>query len=495
LNRYFHTAKILVPGLVTAQIIATIQVHLSNAEFFQALVGIENAGYLVIPNRQIMQGLPEWGAAVCGGLFFTLSVGAGLSVLTLAAAWIWKYLFSRRKILLLLFLVPWTGLIMGINLKGFCLIITSYFLFIPPIVFVTALGCMPLRSGEKGWLNKTALIIPIIASAFLWIHQMDSGLFLNIRDHLLLSNSVGTTINDFYYKYTLYPATVFKSLDQKTLKTCTLEHITENNLADRLRDELINHDFLDVDANAAVNLTILKQGNILVFKNKEKMILKTSIKDFLSGPGNTLREFSLRIDRHDFFRRFTFFSLLTGFPAVLFVASHTLLAFILCVFLDYRRSSVISVSLCLTAAIVVSVFFHHSTEGKIEGKNLSQALTSLHWQDKAAALKIIQRKKMDIGSFGTYKDLLKSPHIPVRYWLARALGTSRRPDTHEDLLTLLDDPCPNVVCMAFHSLGHRGKKRIIPEIVKRIQTSDHWYEQWYAYKALRTLGWKQAKLK
>jgi hypothetical protein len=495
LNRCFYTAKILLPGLVTAQIIATIQVHLSNAEFFHTLVSIRNAGYLVIPNRQVMQGLLELGPAFYGGLFFTLSVGAGLSVLTLVAAWIWACLFSRRKIFLLLFLVPWTGLIVGINLKGFCPIITSYFLFIPPIVFVTALRCIPVRLGKRKWLNKMALIIPIIVPAFLWIRQMDSGLFLNIRDHLLLSNRVGTTVNDFYYTYTLYPATVFKSLNQKILKTCSLEHITENNLADLLRKELINYDFLDVNANAAIDLMIVKQGNILVFKNKRKMILKTSIKDFLSGPGNTLREFSLRTDRHGFFRCFTLFSLLTGFPAVLFVACYTILAFILCAFLDYRRSSVISVCLCLIAGIVVCIFFQHSTGRKVGENNLSEALTSVHWQDKVAAVKNIQQKKMDIGRFGTYKDILTSPRIPVRYWLARALGTSRGPGTYKDLLILLDDPCPNVVCMAFHSLGQRGKKSIIKEIVKRIQTSDRWYEQWYAYKALRTLGWKQAKLK
>jgi hypothetical protein len=230
-------------------------------------------------------------------------------------------------------------------------------------------------------------------------------------------------------------------------------------------------------------------------KHKGKIILKTSIKDFLSGPGNTLREFSLRTDRHKFFRRFTSFSLLTGFPAILFVASYIIVGLMLCVFLDYRRSFMISVCLCLTAAIVVSVFFSPCRRGKNRGKNLSEALTSVHWRDKAAALKIIQQKKMDIGRFGTYKDILTSPHIPVRYWLARALGASRRRGTYKGLLTLLDDPCPNVVCMAFHSLGQRGKKRIVKEIVKRIQTSDHWYEQWYAYKALRTLGWKQARLK
>ena len=500
MSKCFYTAKVLLLGLVTAQVIATIQVHLSNAELYHTLVSIRNAGYLVIPNQRVMSSLLELSPAFYGGLFFTLSAGAGLSVFTLAAAWIWDRLFFRKKILLLLFLIPWTGLIVGMNLKGFCPIVTSYFLFIPIIVFAASLRWMPARSGKRVWLNRMVQIIPIIALAFLWISQIDSNLFLNIRDNLLLSNSFGTKINDFYYKYTLYPAEVFKSLDQKTLKTCSLEHINKKTVAGLLEKELLNHDFLDVKGNAVVDMTIVEQDNILSFENKGKMILKTLLKDFLSEPGNILREFSLRTDRHDFFRYFTFFSLLTGFPIVLYVVSYTIFCLILSAFLDFRLSSVTSVILCLIAGIAVLVFFHSGPGGKIEEKNLPEALKSVHWQDRVTALKIIQQKRMDIGSFEIYKEILTSPHIPVRYWLARVLGASRQPDTYEDLLVFLDDPCPNVVCMAFHSLGQRGEnqrgnKRIINEIVKRIETSDHWYEQWYAYKALRTLGWKQVRSK
>jgi len=28
----------------------------------------------------------------------------------------------------------------------------------------------------------------------------------------------------------------------------------------------------------------------------------------------------------------------------------------------------------------------------------------------------------------------------------------------------------------------------------RIKTSDHWYKQWYAYRTLRRLGWKQSRI-
>jgi HEAT repeat protein len=81
--------------------------------------------------------------------------------------------------------------------------------------------------------------------------------------------------------------------------------------------------------------------------------------------------------------------------------------------------------------------------------------------------------------------------VPERYWLARALGVSRHPETYPNLLAFLDDAHPNVVSMAFYALGQRGDRRAIKEILRRIETSDHWYNQWYAYRALRQLGWKQ----
>ena len=34
---------------------------------------------------------------------------------------------------------------------------------------------------------------------------------------------------------------------------------------------------------------------------------------------------------------------------------------------------------------------------------------------------------------------------------------------------------------------------VLNGIIKRIETSTHWYNQWHAYRALRTLGWKQRR--
>jgi HEAT repeat protein len=102
---------------------------------------------------------------------------------------------------------------------------------------------------------------------------------------------------------------------------------------------------------------------------------------------------------------------------------------------------------------------------------------------------------LEISSFQAYPKLLASTCIPERYWFIRTLARSRSTATYRDLLNFLHDPHPNVLTMAFYALGQRKNKQAIGEIIEKIETSDNWYSQWYGYRALRSLGWKQTKLK
>jgi len=306
MNRCPCAVKVLLPGL-------------SNSRFYHSLIAIKAAGYLPIPNQQIIHGLQGFGTAFFGGVFFTFTAGAGLSILTLAAFWIWDRLFLRNKFVLILISLFWIGCLLQVNGQGFCPLVTSYFLVIPAVVIMAALRCMPSQRNQSIWLDGIVQIIPIILLALLWTSQINSHLFLNLRDHFLLSNSLGIKINDFYYKYTLYPAEVIKSLDQKILKTCNLEHIKEQRTKELLENELLNHDYLNVGNDLTIDLNIEENNSILVFKNKDKTILKTTLNEFLFIPQNILKKFSLKSDRHRFFRQFTLLSLLIGFPIILFI--------------------------------------------------------------------------------------------------------------------------------------------------------------------------------
>jgi len=257
--------------------------------------------------------------------------------------------------------------------------------------------------------------------------------------------------------------------------------------------ELLDRDYLAVTENDAVDLEVVQDGGVLDFKHGGKIILQTPVADFLSDPATTLEKFSATVDRNGFFRHFTFFSLLVGLPLALYLLLYALIRLFCSFFLDAGMSSLIASILCLIVGLSILIPFQHLRWTDMELKDVTQALASKSWHERVAALKIIERKGLEVSSFPSYPMLLASPYIAERYWLVRALAASHRPETYRDLLVFLDDSHPNVVSMAFFGLGRRGDNRGVSEILTRIKTSDHWYNQWYAYKALRTLGWKQKK--
>jgi hypothetical protein len=489
MNRLASSVRPLLLGLMIAQVIATVQVYLANVDLYRTLVAIKDGGYLVIPNQTIMPSLRAFGSAFWGGLFFTLSVGAALSLLSLGAAWGWDRLFFRKTGFLILFLVLWLGSLVLVNHRGWWLLNSLYFLIIPPAVFVLTVRWMPPVGGEKVWLNRLVHAIPLLLLALLWSAHLNSGLFVDVRDNLLLSNSLGTKINDFYYDYTLYPAEAFKSLEQKSLKTCNLEDIRKKPFLPSLQRALLRYDYLPLQGVPLVDLRISLENDQLAFANGARTVFQTSVKDFFSNPGEALKEFSQRSDRHGFFRSFTFYSLLFGFPVALYIFLYAVLRFVSSFFLGARAAAAVASIFCFFIGVALLLVFLKGRETIIDVSDVAAALKSDHWQERVAALKFIEQQGLEVTAFLAPQGMMQSPHIPERYWLVRALGVSRQPGTYRDLLASLDDPHPNVVSMAFSALGQRGNSTAIPEILTRLESSDNWYNQGYAYRALRALGW------
>ena len=81
-----HPAVILALGLLIAQIIATIQVYLSNLDLYHTLLLINSNGYLPIPNGRAMSGLQDFAPALLGGLFFAFTIGAGITLGSIVAS-------------------------------------------------------------------------------------------------------------------------------------------------------------------------------------------------------------------------------------------------------------------------------------------------------------------------------------------------------------------------------------------------------------------------
>jgi hypothetical protein len=222
---------------------------------------------------------------------------------------------------------------------------------------------------------------------------MDGHIFEDLRDKLLLSNPIGKGITDFYYRYTLYPAEVFKSLDQKTIKTCNLEQIKNRPFKRLLEGKLLARDYLNTGGDGEVDLVIRKEGKTLIFENGGKVILRTTANDFLSAPANILKQFSSETDRYSFFRQVTFFSLLIGLPIILYLFLYTIILSLLCRFFDFKTSSVAAAILCFSVGIFLLLPLLSGKPGNIDKKDLTRLLKSERSQERDEVDDLLKRIK------------------------------------------------------------------------------------------------------
>ena len=481
-------------GLSIAQLVAMAQVYFSNLQLFGKVSALHQAGYLEIPTLQSLQRLGTLAPAVFGGLFFTLSTGAGLTLATIGVVWIWHNLSQRNRPILILLLIIWVAGLLMVNLNGFNLFGSLYFALIPTGVSLVYLRCLPPETDRKGLLNRLLPLYPLAFLAIIWGTQADNRLFINIRDFLLLSNPVGKSVNDFYYRYTLYPAEAFKSLEQKLQRPIRLTDIRPAALGRRVASQMRYRDYLVVGNDEPVELQIKKTGDDLDWLNNGTRILAVTPESFFSNPNAVLAQYSRQTDRSAFLRTFTFFGILFAFPILLYCGVYGILRLLMGLFLQPSRATLLSSILCFLIGIVLLVPVYQGGRRPVNAENLAAALDAADWRERVAALKLIERRQMDITDYPSYKKSISSRYLPERYWLAHALGVSKEDRTINDLFKLLDDPQPNVVCQALYALGKRGgdkRSDVIEKILAKIRSTNSWYVQRYAYLALRSLGWQQ----
>ena len=481
-------------GLSIAQLVAMAQVYFSTLHLFEEVSALHRAGYLEIPTLQSLQKLGTLGPTLFGGLFFTLSTGAGLTLATIGAVWIWHNLSQRNRLVLILLLIVWVGGLLMVNLNGFNLFGSLYFALIPASVSLVYLRCLPPEHDHKRVLNRLLPLYPLACLALIWGIQADNNLFINIRDFLLLSNPVGKSVNDFYYRYTLYPAEAFKSLEQKLQHPIRLTEIRPAALGRRVASQMRYRDYLVVGDDEPVELQIKQAGDHLDWLNNGKRILFITPASFFSNPNAVLAQYSRKTDRSAFLRTFTFFGILLAFPILLYGAVFGILRLLTGLFMQPSRANLLASILCFMIGVVLLIPVYQGARRPLNAENLAVALDAADWRDRVAALKLIEQLHLEVTAYPSYEKSMASQHLPERYWLAHALGSSKEDRTIDDLFTLLDDPQTNVVCQALYALGKRGgdrKSDIIEAILAKIRTTDSWYVQRYAYLALRSLGWRQ----
>ena len=487
----FHTPLIILVGLIAAQIIGTLQVYQSNARLHQTITAVKKAGYLAIPNDLVAPSLTTLKAACMGGLFFTLSIGAGVTLLALLSTWLWKVLCFRRPWLAIPFLLPWLAAVIILNLRGPAILPSLYFTVVPFIVAVLSLKLMPDTLDRSGWAWCCFHPLILLLLAVFWLTQYNPGMFSNIRDRLLLTHAPGIAFNNFYYRYTLYPAEVFKSLNQKMIKTCRAEGFNDRSTQKKVEARLAGNNYLTAMGIEKVDLVLKAQDGHIELANSGRVLVQTSLKNFMDNPEHVLKSFSKNADRFLFFRQVTFVSLLMAFPIILYVFLNALFYRSAALFLRPGRAAVLAGLICLLAGCLMILPVRSGMQSRVTPEQIPSLLASEKWQDNVDGLKTLVRQKRPFPLNADVSGLAANPSIPVRYWLARSLIQSPGSRTYAILMKLMDDPQPIVACQALYSLGKRKEAHSTRNVLSKINQSDHWYVQWYGYNALKALGWRQ----
>jgi hypothetical protein len=493
MKRELYAPAVLCIGLLSAQIVATAHVYLSNLDLLQATEAVMRSGYLAVPNALVTARLDALSTAMAGGLFFTLSIGSGLSLITLIAVWLWDRAFRRRRREALLCLLAWLTALYLVNGNGFNIVASVYLIVVPLVTAIAAILLLPVRTTL---ISPTGVLWPVSATVILtliWGLVLDNQLFINIRDHLLLANRVGQSITEAYYNYTLFPAEAFKSLAQKQIRTCVLNDSLGRTNSRQLERSMRSRDYLPVPGGYPADLTIGQDKDAARFSisDNQHRVLTVSAQELLGHPGKVLQSFSDQKDRNRRFRKLTLTCLLIGFPLVLYSFTFSLVVALPSLLFPVRLADVIATFFCIAIGIILLAPVYQGHAAAKTSRNPIADLASPSYATRIAALRRACENKQDIVAEAAKRALETSPYIAERYWLARSLAYANGSQAPAMLQHLAGDPASIVACQALWAMGQRKNQALIPKIIDRINTTPGWYIQMYAYNALRTLGWVQ----
>jgi len=488
----FRLFWIILAGLSVSQILGTVHVLLSNRTIFQATADLLGRGLLTVPNALVLPSLREMGPALFGGLFFTFTLGAGVTTLTLLLVQaVRSFPGASRSFLFGSLLLFMAFCLLLVNRNGFNPVGSSYFIILPLMTAELARRFLP---GKDQGVSPRSIAVPtlffLLSLPFL-VQATGPDFFHQVRDRGLLPHPWGLAVSDFYYRYTLYAAEAVKSFQQKLIRTCRIEGSLEGDKAVFLKKALNREDIFTVTSRAA-DLVLEEKGDSLSLGTPGGPVLQEDFRMILSGTPGIIERFSARTDRWDFFRKGTFYAMILFYPAALFVFTYTLISRFLPSRAESRRGPLFASGLSFLLLVGGVFLLSPGRDIPASRPDLPAMLRSDTPGEQSRALRTIYFNGPDVSSFPRYEDLADSPSLSVRYWFARCLEKSRSDRATALLLHLLEDGRITVAITAIESLAGRGDRGVIPEIRKRLILSEDWYVQWYAYRALRKLGWCQA---
>lgn len=490
MRQFVPILAILLPGLLVGEFLAFVQIYQILTPLLRACAALQGAGYLVVPTGPALRFLMGPEIPLAAGLLFTLSLAAGLSVFTFAVAWSAEFLAPRRHWVTWPAAGLWAGLLLFVNLDGPVLFPSLWVLCVPLVVWFSAKGKLPASRVSESPLEKLLHLVPIALLALIWLLVKGNAMFLDIRDGLLLSTPPGLAINDAYYRYTLPAAEVIKPLAARQIKTYSATPDLDAETSHRLAGA----GWYPAPKTIHPNVRLLLRDDRMEILSMGTFCGEMAAAAFFADPVRHLKEQTAPMDKMGGFRTLILAALLLGFPTLLYICLFSFLRTILHWGFDRPTASLFASAICLLCGILTLVPVLRISAGPaISPKEISRALLDDAAPVRIRALRKAYEEKIPLPDPQNTKERLLQAGIAERYWTVALLGVTAEAPLWPTLLDTLADPHPNVVCKAVEALSRTGirlhrQEEAAEAILRRLRQSDHWYVQWYAFRALKRLG-------
>ena len=451
---------------------ATCFVRSSNLALLAKGHALQNAGLFGVPTQALEPALDSWEAALCGALFFTLTSGtmALFSALTAPTLRNLAGLTKQKALTLHATLFTLMAWLIGFSPE------------IRPLLLGTAgLFLVLLPSGPPGDRRRpgTVLfhtIVPLLlALGIVGTHLvLPQGLFSGFRDAFLFDNPGGDAVRKFYYTYTLFPAEGFKRLDQKSQVTVLIQGTPDA----PTREALTRLGHLPVPRGVQ-DYTLEIQGQKQILR-RGAASQTVAAPGFSAHPKKTFNEFSTMADPFAPLRSITWTALFTAFPLFFYLLLHTTITLPTSLFLPLRLAGGIATLGGALAAIALISLLTSGLALPLESKDALAELAGTK-TEASGATEIITRAARHPNALVRYRAAMAAPRIPT--FEAK----------HRILTLLAQDDDTNVACQALGAMGETRNRRFLKGIKDIVETRPEWYVQWYGYRAMGRLGWRQKK--
>jgi hypothetical protein len=350
-----------------------------------------------------------------------------------------------------------------------------------------------------GFLGSIIIVSVIISPS------LTGSDFIRIRDGLLGRFNWGRQLNDFYYHYTLYPARVIKTFDQRLQRFLRIDKngFTEKEFR-QLKNIFIWKDiFIGEDApSEGLIKKDLETDKMIITCSNPRFSIETSLKEFFKNPENILKEYSMRTDSAVLLRRFIKWSIFQIWPLMGIFLLYCFLIFFYDFF--FKKSSFTRDALLAFFSILVIIITFRSlimpqkvssdTESllaTIEGNDSGNKITAI-----MALWERIEQDKTNAMHFSEhFIKMLEDPNPVIRKWGIEFLSHTNEKKGLKILISLLKDPDSNVAYHAARRLGKLRAREAREPLLKILVGEREWYLKTTAYIALREMGWNQLYLK